>query len=116
MPPLIKNKYIRNFTAVWLLAIFALSNTPIKILHHLFANHTDQQTIVHYGNGQPQLQVTGIDCHVESNVVINPYIFGTAFIITGITSSFADYTITQKDEVHFTRLVYIELRGPPLVA
>ena len=101
---------------MWLLAIFALSNTPIKVLHHLFANHTDQQTIVHYGNGQPQLQVSGIDCHVETNVVINPYICEAGFRITGIEQSFADYTITHNDESHFTRLVYFELRGPPSVA
>ena len=101
---------------MWLLAIFALSNTPVKILHHLFANHTDQKTIVHYGNGQPQLQVAGIDCHVETNVVINPYIFDNQLRSTSIEPFFADFTITQKDEFHFTRLVYFELRGPPLIA
>lgn len=100
---------------MWLLAIFALSNTPVKVLHNLFANHTDQQTIVHYGNGQPQLQVIGIDCHVETNVVINPYICESRIQDTGIEPFFADYTITQKDEFHFTRLVYFELRGPPSV-
>ncbi|MEO7316663.1 MAG: hypothetical protein ABIW47_15840 [Ginsengibacter sp.] len=112
---MIKNKYIRNITAVWLLAIFALSNTPVKVLHHLFANHIDQQTILHYGNEQPQLQIAGIDCHVETNVVINPYICEAGIRITGIEPSFAAYTIIQKDEFHFTRLVYFELRGPPSV-
>ena len=116
MRHLIKNKSIRNFTAVWLLAIFALSNTPVKVLHHLFANHTDQQTIVHYGNGQPQLQVAGIDCHVETNVVINPYICEPGILTTGTKAFFAEYTIIQKDEFHSSRIVYFELRGPPTAA
>lgn len=84
-------------------------------MHHLFANHTDQQLIVNYKNGQPQLQVNGIDCHVETNVVINPYICGAEIRIHGIEPIFPEYTITQKDEFHYTRLVYFELRGPPAV-
>ena len=116
LPHLIKNRYIRNITAVWLLAIFALSNTPIKVLHHFFADHIDQHTVVNYGNGDAQLQVAGIDCHVETNVVINPYICESAFIISGVEPSFADYTITQNDEFHYTRLLYFELRGPPAIA
>ncbi len=116
LPDLIQNKTIRNFTAVCLLAIFALSNTPVKVLHHLFANHIDQQTINHYGHGEPQLQVAGIDCHVESNVVINPYICEAGILMTGMEASFAEYTIIQNDAFHYTRLLYFELRGPPNLA
>lgn len=101
---------------MWLLAIFALSNTPVKVLHHFFANHTDQQAIVHNGKGEPQLQVAGIDCHIETNVVITPYICYGGILIIGIDPSFADYTITQNDAFHYTRLLYFELRGPPATA
>ena len=115
-PHLIQNKYIRNFTAVCLLAIFALSNTPVEVLHHFFANHIDQQAVVYYKNGAPQLQVAGIDCHVETNVVITPYVCGAGINITGIEPSFAEYTIIQTDAFHYTRLLYFELRGPPAIA
>lgn len=101
---------------MWLLAIFALSNTPVKVLHHLFANHLDQQTIVPYKNGESQLQVAGIDCHVETNVVINPYIFQPGIKTACIEPSFAEYTITQNDIFHYTRLLHFELRGPPSLA
>ena len=101
---------------MWLLAIFALSNTPIKVLHHLFADHTDAEIIVHFGKGQAQLHPAGIDCHVETNVVINPYICEAGISIAEISFSFAGYTIIHKDEFHYTRLVYFELRGPPTVA
>lgn len=114
MPFLIKNRYIRNFTAVWLLAIFALSNTPVKILHHFFANHVDQPAAVSYSSGEPQLQVAGIDCHVDTNVVINPYICEGGFLFVSIVPSFGEFTIPQNDEFHYTRLLHVELRGPPL--
>ncbi|MEO6681632.1 MAG: hypothetical protein ABIN48_02300 [Ginsengibacter sp.] len=109
-----KNKYIQTFTTVCLIAIFALSNTPIKVLHHLFANHVDQQVTINYETNQPQLHVAGIDCHVESNVVINPYIFNKSIKITGINILYAEYTILEKDEFHFTRILHVESRGPPL--
>ena len=111
---LIQNRYIRYFTAILLLAIFALSNTPVKVLHHFFANHVDQQTILQYKNGETQLQVAGIDCHVETNVVITPYVCGGGIIIKGILPSFAGYTILEKNVFHDIRLLYFELRGPPV--
>jgi hypothetical protein len=55
-----------------LLGCFALSNTPTKYLHWLFANHKDFVSHIQDSEHQ-QITASGINCHCETNVVIAPY-------------------------------------------
>jgi hypothetical protein len=110
------NRFIKNLFAVLLLAIFALSNTPTKVLHQLFARHADFTSTHLHDSNIPQLSVAGIDCHCQSNVVIAPYTFENGFVIRHISSGFADYTLSKVSEIPFSQPITFGLRGPPSLA
>ena len=111
-----KNLYIRNFLAVFMLAIFALSNTPTKVLHTLFANHTDFISKTFKESNAPQLNVTGINCHCDNLVVIAPYTSGNSILLQNILPLFAKYNIAKVACIPFSQTFFFELRGPPVLA
>jgi hypothetical protein len=111
-----RNLLIRKSSAIILLAIFALSNTPTKYLHKLFANHTDFVSKTLSDSNRPQLNVSGINCHCESNVVIAPYTAATEFKITPVSPEFSEYTIVGIYKVIFSESLSFGLRGPPSFA
>jgi hypothetical protein len=98
-----------------LLAIFALSNTPTKYLHQLFANHKDFISKTSTASNNPQFNVTGINCHCESNVVIAPYTPANNFKIASSVPVFSGYTITAIHTTIFSESISFGLRGPPSV-
>jgi hypothetical protein len=105
--------YIRKSFAIILLAIFALSNTPTKYLHKLFANHTDFVSKTLTDSNNPQLNVAGINCHCETNVVIAPYTIQSAFIITPVSPVFPEFSFSGIYKITFSESVSFGLRGPP---
>ena len=110
-----RNKKIRKIFAVLLLAIFALSNTPTKYLHRLFANHKDFVSKTVTDSNTPQLNVSGINCHCETNVVIAPYTPITAFEVKPLVTSFMDHTFIAITKIYFSQIISFGLRGPPYV-
>jgi hypothetical protein len=108
--------YIRKSFAIILLAIFALSNTPTKYLHKLFANHTDFVSKTLTDSNRPQLNVAGINCHCESNVVIAPYTIQNAITFTPLSPVCSKYTVTLIGELFFSESFSFGLRGPPSLA
>lgn len=111
-----KNIYIRKFTAVVLLAIFALSVTPTKYLHKLFANHVDFVSKTLTYSKACQLNMSGIDCHCNSNVVIAPYTKEDVFIIKPVPPVFTEFTFSNTCDFIHTQSISFGLRGPPTVA
>jgi len=111
-----RNKYIRKFLALALLAIFALSNTPTKYLHQLFANHKDFVSKTLTDSNRPQLNVSGINCHCETNVVIAPYTVTTAFEVKSLLPSFIGYTNSAVTKIYFSQSFSFGLRGPPSIS
>jgi hypothetical protein len=107
--------YIRNSFAIILLAIFALSNTPTKYLHKLFANHTDFVSKTLTDSNSPQLNVTGINCHCETNVVIAPYTIQSSVIINPVSPDFTEFSLAGVYKIIFSTSVSFGLRGPPPV-
>ncbi len=105
--------YIRKSFTILLLAIFALSNTPTKYLHKLFANHTDFVSKTLTDSNTPQLNVAGINCHCESNVVIAPYTIQSAITITPLSPEFPAYTQAGIYKITFCESFSFGLRGPP---
>jgi hypothetical protein len=110
------NRFIKNLFAVLLLAIFALSNTPTKVLHQLFARHADFTSTHLHDSNIPQLSVAGIDCHCQSNVVMAPYTFEKASTIKENAPCFVAYTIARVSNISFAQPITFALRGPPPVA
>lgn len=109
------NVFIRTFFGIILLAAFALSNTPTKVLHLLFANHVD--TIEHNqpDGGLPQLATAGIDCHCHSNVVISPYVLDNETVTTTISYYYQEYNKELSKEPIPVQTIPFGLRGPPIL-
>ncbi len=105
--------YIRKFFAIILLAIFALSNTPTKYLHKLFANHIDFVSKTLTDSNRPQLNVSGINCHCESNVVIAPYDIESAITIKPVAPTFPEFSLIGINKITFSESFSFGLRGPP---
>ena len=105
--------YIRKSFAIILLAIFVLSNTPTKYLHKLFANHTDFVSKTLTYSNRPQLNVSGINCHCESNVVIAPYNIESAIAINPVSPVFPEFSVTGIYKITFSESFSFGLRGPP---
>jgi hypothetical protein len=110
------NIIIRKSFAIILLGIFALSITPTKYLHKLFANHIDFVSKTLTDSNSPQINVTGINCHCESNVVIAPYTPGNVYKIEPVSLSFSPYTIVGIYKIIFSKSFSFGLRGPPSIA
>lgn len=104
--------YIRKIFAALLLCIFALSVTPTRYLHQLFANHKDFISKTNPGP-RPQLNVAGINCHCETNVVIAPYTVQPSPLITQQLPVFKDFTFSDGETPVFSGLFSFGLRGPP---
>jgi hypothetical protein len=98
-----------------LLSVFALSNTPTKYLHRLFANHKDFVNKTVTDSNTPQLNVSGINCHCQTNVVIAPYTAITEFEVKPLATSFMDKTFTAVTKFYFSQIISFGLRGPPYV-
>jgi len=105
--------YIRKSVAVILLAIFALSNTPTKYLHKLFANHTDFVSKTLTDSNRPQLNVSGLNCHCDSNVVIAPYKIENSFTISPPSLEFSPFTVAGIYTIRYSESFSFGLRGPP---
>ncbi len=88
---------------------------PTKYLHQLFANHTDFVTQTTSSDKTTQLNVSGIDCHCNSLVVIAPYTCTNEIIIQKLPLSFAEYSIAKGYTISFSQKFFFELRGPPSV-
>jgi hypothetical protein len=111
-----RNIYIRKFFGVLLLASFALSNTPTKYLHWLFANHTDFISKTLTDSNTPQINAPGIDCHCVSNVVIAPFTMESSLVIKPPVRVFPGYTIAGIQQISFLPSFSFGVRGPPSVA
>ena len=96
--------------------IFALSNTPTKYLHKLFANHVDFVSKTLTDSNSPQLNMSGINCHCESNVVIAPYTPGYTVTIKPLLPVFTEYTDSNTFNFVPVQSIYFGLRGPPSLA
>jgi len=111
-----RNIYIRKFFGVLLLACFALSNTPTKYLHWLFANHKDFVSKTLTDSNKQQINAPGIDCHCESNVVIAPYTIQPAVVIQAPAPVFFSNTVSEIATTVFSQSISFGLRGPPSIS
>lgn len=108
-----RRKNIKFIFGISLLLLFALSNTPTRVLHHLFANHTDTNYYSSNYN-QTELLPGGIDCHCNSNVVIAPYLAGEVVEVHPVSKAFVPYYSTFRPGIVLLAIVAPSLRGPPV--
>jgi len=85
-------------------------------LHHLFANHVDFRGKELNNSNIPQLSVTGLNCHCESNVVIAPYTLSSSLEVKPLLPIAIEYPESLEYSIILSRPISFGLRGPPSVA
>jgi len=106
---------IRKIISALLLFIFALSITPLVVIHKLAANHID---ISYRDNNQKKTQYSkaGVNCYlldlVAENKFLHYYISFDFTIVKLFPNGYGNYKKSFHTRHHF----YAELRGPPAVA
>jgi hypothetical protein len=106
---------IRRSVALIMLAVFTLSTLPTRFLHQIFANHTDYvaQTTI---SDTPQLHVSGLDCHCNSQVVVVPYLISQPDIIVKKENCVSHFLPSKAPEISYSVPENLSLRGPPAIA
>jgi hypothetical protein len=106
---------IRRITSAFLIVVFALSITPVIVLHNLTANHTD---VSYADKNQKSNQVSkaGIHCNCINFVAEAQFLNDFAIINIATSRSFLPVHIFYKESFLSKDNFFAELRGPPLSA
>lgn len=96
-----------------LLAIFVFCNTPVHILHTLFANHKDQKTEISIPDNSPEIYSSGINCHLNSHVVTAPYLAGMVSPKLPVPVYHINYHTSFNSFIAAQINHYLGLRAPP---
>ncbi len=107
-------RYIQQSIASTLLLVFLLAATPKRVLHNLFADHTDVAWTKSANANEVNLNSASYQCQIDQLVVELPF-FGTALILFPTplihTNSYQEsYSLLVSINKLFTE----QLRGPPI--
>ncbi len=111
-----QNIYIRRIFAISLLLIFALSITPTKVLHIIFANHKDANVNNTKTSKTPVVSVAGYNCRCDNVVVTSPFNFQHQPISFEIPKIYLIRKGVTVPIFHVVNHFFFELRGPPSLA
>ena len=106
---------IRSITSALLIIVFALSITPVAILHNLSANHKD---ISFTDKNQPgdQYAKAGINCKVTDFVAEAQFFKAIALFNISAQKRFIGINSLYASAFYSRSLLYATLRGPPVTA
>ena len=109
---LLRSGYILRFLSGLLLMVFALSITPKRFLHNIFAKHIDSRPVK---NSKKPYQLTnsGYNCDSDNLVAESTFLNDLSSFEFPPSTSFSFYIV--KD-ISFTSIaaLYSQLRGPPV--
>ncbi len=104
--------YITRFLSAILLILFAVSITPKKFLHNIFAKHIDYNSTK--SNAKPyQINKSGYNCDVENLVAEPTFVRDHPSFEFVLFSFFATYIVKDISLSSFFP-IYSPLRGPPV--
>jgi hypothetical protein len=86
---------------------------PVKVLHGLFANHTDYSTTVKNTSQQTTLAAAGIDCHCQANVVTTPFYAAINTFTPLSSTSWLPSDLVKRQGYNLFIVHHNDLRGPP---
>ena len=114
MHKILKNNVVRKLLALFFILVFALSNTPKKALHNIFANHSD---ILKFETGKSKILLSKAEFHCNCNnpVVINPFISSENISFPVISVFFKERIIKNCNNLPSYKKIFFELRGPPSI-
>ena len=111
---MLQHKTFKQFLALAMLVVFALSITPQKSIHDLVAKHIDPNSCsVHKDLPIEQVENTALHCSFDFQVATTPFVdydfsieIATPFIAQARNAQFEDKTISQH-------AILSDSRGPP---
>ena len=86
---------------------------PVKVLHSIFANHTDYCIVLKNTSHQTTLAAGGIDCHCNANVVTTPFYAAINTFTPSGTTSWLPSDLMKKPTYAQIVVSHNDLRGPP---
>jgi hypothetical protein len=95
-----------------MLLVFALSITPRRYLHDMFANHTDISGHV-ATDGKVLIAKTGINCDCHTLVATSPFTDQVDEFQMAAFSSYSLLVAAYIPGIYSPVQVFIGLRGPP---
>jgi len=108
---LFRSVYIIRLLSGLLLVVFALSITPKKFLHNVFAKHIDSR---HEKNNRKPYQLTnsGYNCDSDNLVAESTFLNDLPSFEFPVPTSFSSYAVRNISFSSITA-IYSPLRGPP---
>jgi D-mannonate dehydratase len=106
---------IQKIISVFLIVVFALSITPVIVLHTLAANHKD----ISYANKQQtgnQLSKAGINCNCINFVAEAQFLSSYTIFNIPPKKLVAVFKVPQTENFYSVHAHYTLLRGPPFLA
>ena len=96
-----------------MLMIFAMSVTPKRFLHNVFAKHIDSKS--EKNNNKPyQLTNSGYNCDCDNLVAESTFINDLPSFYFPVSASFSSYVVKN---ISFSSIsaIFSPLRGPPVI-
>ena len=103
---------ISKVSCIFLLCIFAISNTPKNVFHSLIADHNDGCFDNHQLKGS-QLTKQGTNCHFENLVVESPYVWSLQFFNNQHLPFYSKYECHLIEHFYSQDHLHLLQRGPP---
>ena len=102
---------IKRFVCCFILLVFALSITPKRYLHTLFASHTDNKSP--HAEGPFQLSVSGYNCDNDDTVADSVFTGAISPPDHSLPSHYQEY-LPIRVLLFTSGKVFHSLRGPPV--
>lgn len=111
-----RRRLLKNISGSFLIGLFVFCNTPTSVLHALFANHKDNLESIYGHDNTERINVPGINCFCNSNVVHTPYFFEYEPVV--IQQPVFTYTYRETMNKTFVSLPldFFSLRAPPVIS
>jgi hypothetical protein len=92
--------------------VFAVSITPKRFLHTVFAKHIDSKQVKN-GDQPYQLTNSGYNCDTDNLVVESPFAIVSHLFLLPVPPVFSSYTLADTSFTSVEK-VFVSLRGPPV--
>jgi hypothetical protein len=112
---LFKNKIIRQFSAIGLLLLFILSNTPKQFIHDIFANHVDYKNGIAKTTHDSNIYQSSFHCQTDNLVAESPFTNDALAIVINAAINYLQITALLSNPLATNCYLRLDLRGPPVV-
>lgn len=109
-----KNKIIRQVSAIALVLLFVLGNTPKQWVHDLFASHVDYKNGIVEPTHPVNVYQSSFHCQTDHFVVESPFTNDAQTILINCSGSYRRFNISLYNFDTVGHHCQSNLRGPPV--